>query len=75
MFGVLIPSYGFYVRNAKDITFSNVQLKFTGEEKRPAFYAENTEGLRLINCIFKKSAASENLRFVKTKPEIVNSVY
>lgn len=75
MFGVLIPSYGFYVRNAKDITFSNVQLKFTGEEKRPAFYAENTEGLRLINCIFKKSAASENVRFVKTKPEIVNSVY
>lgn len=44
MFGTL-PAYGFYIRNAKNISLENVNLSLLKEEERPVFVCEDAEGL------------------------------
>ena len=45
MFGD-IPAYGFFIRHARGVEFSNVEVAFMAEDARPAFYLED---VRLAN--------------------------
>ena len=46
MFGEL-PSWGFYVRHAEDITFRNVSLTLADIDFRPAFVFDDTKRVSL----------------------------
>lgn len=47
MFGVT-PSYGFYVRHAKGITFDNVEVSFDKEDARPAFLLDDVQNIEFF---------------------------
>lgn len=47
-FGVM-PSYGFFIRHAKNIEFNNVEVSFMGDETRPPVIAEDVKGLSFKN--------------------------
>lgn len=42
MFGEL-PSWGFYVRHVKNISFKNIKLRLANEDFRPAFVFDDVE--------------------------------
>lgn len=44
MFGIL-PAYGFFIRHAKGIEMSNVDIGYVKEDRRPAFVVEDVKGL------------------------------
>ncbi|GHT66433.1 exo-poly-alpha-D-galacturonosidase [Bacteroidia bacterium] len=41
MFGNILPSYGFFVRHVKNITFDNVQVQLLNDDARPEMYLED----------------------------------
>ncbi len=47
-FGVM-PSYGFFIRHAKNIELNNVEISYTGQETRPAVILEDVKNISLIN--------------------------
>jgi polygalacturonase len=47
MFGIT-PSYGFYIRHARGITFDNVEVSFEKEDARPAFALENVKNIEFF---------------------------
>jgi hypothetical protein len=46
MFGVL-PTYGMFVRHAKNIQFNNIQFYVESEDLRPPFLLEDVESCRI----------------------------
>jgi len=50
MFGCILPASFFYVRHAKGIIFSNIQMRTLLKDVRPAFFWENTEDITCDNC-------------------------
>jgi polygalacturonase len=42
-FGIT-PSYGFYIRNVKDIKLSDVEVSYINEDQRPAFVLDHVDG-------------------------------
>lgn len=46
MFGKL-PSYGFFIRHAKDIKMSGITIRTTGKESRPGIVVNNTQRFSL----------------------------
>ncbi len=52
IFGAL-PAYGFFIRHAKNVIFSNIHLKYENPEFRPAIYAEDVDGLSLQSMFLK----------------------
>lgn len=51
MFGEL-PSWGFYIRHAKDITLKNVRLKLAEPDYRPAIIMDDVKGESLEQVFF-----------------------
>jgi len=47
MYNSNLPSYGFFLRHCKDITFSNVALSYESGEKRPALHLEQVDSILL----------------------------
>lgn len=47
MFGVL-PSYGFYIRHARGITFDNVEVSFEKDDARPAFMLDDVKQIEFF---------------------------
>ncbi len=47
MFGVT-PSYGFYVRHARGITFDNVEVSFEADDARPAFVLDDVKNIEFF---------------------------
>ena len=47
MFGVT-PSYGFYIRHAKGVTFDNVEVSFEKDDGRPAFFLEDVKNVEFF---------------------------
>ncbi len=43
MFGTL-PAYGFFIRHARGITLSNIEVSYLKDELRPAFVLEDVQG-------------------------------
>ncbi|HFA49116.1 MAG TPA: glycoside hydrolase family 28 protein [Bacteroidetes bacterium] len=71
MFGVL-PSYGLFIRHAKNISVHNLELSFENKEERPAIFCEDVEGFDIINlradigagvepCIVLKQVEATNI--------------
>lgn len=75
MFGRPLPSYAFFIRNVKNLTFSNIQvLTHLAPEFRHAIYAENAENLIFENTIIQKPAGkAETFKFVNTTPKWIGS--
>ena len=44
-----IPAYGFYIRHAKNISLTNIELKLENEDYRPPFILEDVNGALLLN--------------------------
>lgn len=53
MFGEL-PSWGFYLRHVRNITFRNVHLALAAEDFRPAIVEEDVEGMFKENVTIKQ---------------------
>lgn len=53
-FGVM-PSYGFYIRHAKNFELNNVEVSFLGKETRPAFILIDVKGIQLNNVRAQKA--------------------
>jgi polygalacturonase len=62
-FGVL-PSYGFFIRHAKNIEMNNVEVSFMGKETRPAIILDDVKGIRLDNV---KATVPANLPLLQVK--------
>ena len=54
MFGST-PSYGFYVRHVKGITFNNVQVSYTDQELRPAFHLMDVKNADFVHVKAQRS--------------------
>ncbi|MBR5715092.1 MAG: right-handed parallel beta-helix repeat-containing protein [Bacteroidales bacterium] len=48
MYGEL-PSWAFYVRHVKDITFTNINVRLADEDFRPAFVFDDVQGFKMEN--------------------------
>ncbi len=44
-----IPAYGFFVRHAKNVSLTNIELTLENEDGRPPFIFEDAEGISLTN--------------------------
>jgi len=53
------PSYGFYIRHVKNISFDNVKMDLERIDNRPGIYAYNVDGLVLKNFSFPGKFKSE----------------
>jgi polygalacturonase len=54
MFG-LLPAYGFFIRHAKGIELSNVEVNFLQEDRRPAFVLDQVNGATFENVKAQKA--------------------
>lgn len=55
MFGEL-PAYGFFIRHARGVELSNVEVGFMTEELRPAFHLEDVRGATFLGVTAQKAA-------------------
>jgi polygalacturonase len=55
MFGML-PAYGFFIRHAKGVELTNVQVGFTREDRRPAFVLDQVNGAAFENVKAQKAS-------------------
>ncbi len=54
MFGIL-PAYGFYIRHAKNMQMSNIEIHFLKEDQRPAFALDDVKGIDMLNLKAQKA--------------------
>jgi polygalacturonase len=47
-FGVL-PTYGFFIRHARNVELDNIQISYLGNETRPPFVLDDVKGIELRN--------------------------
>jgi len=45
MFGATMPSHGFFLRHAKNIQLSNIEIAYTNADLRPAFVVQDVKGV------------------------------
>ena len=60
-----LPSWAFYVRHVKNISFSNVILKLEDSDFRPAFVFDDVSSIKLDNL--KLPENNQNLMLFKSK--------
>ena len=61
MFGDL-PATGFFVRHAKNVEFSNVEIATKSADARPAFHLEDVDGADLFRMRFPERKSSSQIR-------------
>ncbi|NJM16227.1 MAG: hypothetical protein HC896_13385 [Bacteroidales bacterium] len=71
MFETDLPSYGFFVRHVKDITFDNVTIKTEKEDKRFAFYLNDVLGASFNGCHVNSQSASNGVFFIEKSQQVV----
>jgi hypothetical protein len=71
MFGEL-PSWAFYVRHAKEISFKDIRLILDDEDYRPAFIFDDVEILKLENVPLQSSSKDEIILY-RTKDVVLDS--
>jgi len=64
MFGTL-PATGFFLRHARNIEFSNVEIATAKPDARPAIWADDVDGLDCFRLRVARGAAAFALRNVK----------
>lgn len=70
MFGDL-PAFGFYIRHAKNIRFSNVHLKTESPDARPAVFLSDTHNSRFDNITVNNTGPSINIVSAEKSSNIV----
>jgi polygalacturonase len=67
MFGTL-PACGFYIRHAKNLTFTNIKTQTLTPDLRPAFVLEDVENMQFINLTGKTNVIQrENCKDIIVK--------
>lgn len=70
----LLPCWGFLIRNVQNITLENVNLQYTGEESRSAFYFNNVYNTTFKNVVYKTDSDKEPFILINTgKIKILNT--
>ena len=64
MFGIL-PARGFFVRHARNLEFSNIEVASEKSDDRPAFWMHDVEGVDLFRVKAGKDTTAYSLRDVK----------
>jgi polygalacturonase len=64
MFGTL-PARGFFVRHARNLEFSNVEVAAASPDVRPAFWMNDVDGVDLFRVKIGRTAAAYSLRNVR----------
>lgn len=64
MFGTL-PSYGFYVRHAKNIRMSGISLSYKSSDYRPAFFISDTHEFSLVDSDVKHGEGPDKIAVVE----------
>lgn len=64
MFGTL-PSYGFFIRHAKNITIKDLELTYKNIEERPALYFDDVIDFNLCNLKAKVSLLQTPLIYLR----------
>ena len=54
-----LPSYGFFIRHAKNVTLKDVKLTYKSEEPRSAIMCDDVAGINLHYLKIKSSSESE----------------
>lgn len=52
----VLPCWGMFVRNVKELVLDNIKLSYTGSEVRTAFYLDNVANIDLDNVRCRKTA-------------------
>jgi len=60
------PYWGFYVRNAKDISFENVQLTYAGTDERPVMGYDSVGKVLLNNVKYKSAGKGRAFKYDKS---------
>ncbi len=69
-----LPAYGFFVRDAKDISFDNVHLTFRKEDSRPVLYCRDVNGLNITGLIADVSGDADGfIELSKVSDAVVQS--
>jgi polygalacturonase len=66
MFGML-PAWGFFVRHAKGIELSDIDVAYMQEDRRPAFVLDTVEGVDFENCKAAKANGVPTLVMINAK--------
>jgi hypothetical protein len=64
MFGTL-PATGFFVRHARNIEFSNVEIVTAKPDARPAIWAEDVDGLDSFRLRIARDSSAFSLNSVR----------
>ncbi len=64
MFGTL-PATGFFLRHARNIEFSNIEIATAKPDARPAIWAEDVDGLDCFRMRIERGSAAFSLRSVR----------
>jgi len=64
MFGTL-PARGFFVRHARNLEFSNIEIATANADERPAFWMHDVQGVDLFRVKAGKNTSAYALREVK----------
>ena len=64
MFGTL-PATGFFIRHAKNVEFSNVEIAMEQADRRAAFWAEDVDGLDVFRVRLAAKTVAYNLNNVR----------
>ena len=56
------PAWGFYISQAKGLTFKNLEFACENPDQRPAWTVQDADDLTLDQVIFQKMAGGETLR-------------
>lgn len=63
----ILSSWGWYVRNVKNIEYENISLTYTGIENRPVIHLENVGSVLLKNFNFKPVPDIEQMELINVK--------
>ncbi len=66
----IMPSYGFFIRHAKNIQLDNVEVSYLGKEVRPALMVEDVKGIFLSRVHAMVVAGTK--KFVFKDVEVLN---
>ena len=66
MFG-LVPAYGFFIRHAKNIELSNVEVGFMKEDRRPAFVIDQVNGVAFLNVKSQRATGASSFMLLKVE--------
>lgn len=70
MFGTL-PSYGFYIRHAENLTFNGIELNTRDRDARPAFFMEDVNASVLNDIQLGSTTATESSILIRSSNDLL----